>query len=297
MNAPAAPSPNPVAGVLWMLVSAFCFAMMTIFIRPASEFMHPLQVLFFRNCIGLAVLLPWLVKTGPMALKTTKLHLHGARAALIYVSMATWFYVVPKVVLVDAVSISFTAPFFATAMAAFFLGEIVRWRRWTAIAAGFVGALLILKPGFAEVNPLLLLVFLNSLTWSGAVILIKVLSRTDSAPAIVAYMFLILTPVSFPAAYANWQDPPWEAVPFVLAVGLAGAGGHYCATRAVALASTSLVMPIEYLRLPLLGLIGFFFYSEVPDALTLAGAAVIVAASLYIGRREARLERERARES
>jgi drug/metabolite transporter (DMT)-like permease len=286
-----APQPNPVAGVLWMVASTACFATMTILIRPASESMHPLQVLFFRNCIGTAVLLPWIVRSGLGAMRTAKFHLHLARAALVYVSMGTWYYVVPRVTLVDAVSISFTAPFFATAAAALILGESVRWRRWTAILTGFVGALLILRPGFAEIDPDLFLVFLNSMCWAGAVILIKILSRTDSAESIVAYMFVILLPISFPAAYLNWQDPSWASLPFVLGVGLAGVAGHYCATRAVALAPTSLVMPIEYLRLPILGVIGFLFYAEIPDALTLTGATVIIAAAFYIGHREARHER------
>ena len=286
-----APMPNPVVGVLWMVVSAVCFATMTTFIRPASEHLHPLQVLFFRNCIGLAAMAPWLLRSGLGALRTRHLGRHVLRACLVYGAMATWFYVIPKVALVDAVAISFTAPFFTTAIAIFALGEVVRWRRWTAIVAGFGGALLILRPGFAVIDPLLLLIFVNAVTWAGAVVLIKVLSRTDSANAIVALMFVLLVPMSFPAALHHWQDPSWTALPFILGVGLAGVAGHYCATRAISLAPTSLVMPIEYLRLPVLGLIGFLFFAEVPDNLTLTGAAIIVAASLYIGHREARHER------
>ncbi|MFN0043147.1 MAG: DMT family transporter [Alphaproteobacteria bacterium] len=290
-RASLAPMPNPIAGVLWMVVSAVCFATMTTFIRPASEHLHPLQVLFFRNCIGLAAMTPWLLRAGVGALRTRHLGRHVLRACLVYGAMATWFYVTPKVALVDAVAISFTAPFFTTAIAVFALGEVVRWRRWTAIAAGFGGALLILRPGFAVVDPLLLLIFVNAVTWAGAVVLIKILSRTDSANAIVALMFVLLVPMSFPAALYHWQDPSWIAFPFILGVGLAGVAGHYCATRAISLASTSLVMPIEYLRLPVLGLIGFLFFAEVPDNLTLTGAAIIVSASLYIGHREARRER------
>lgn len=296
MNASSASGglPAPVRGVLWMVVSAACFATMTVLIRPAAADMHPLQVLFFRNAIGLALMMPWLLKSGFGVMRMKRLPLHIFYASLVYLSMSTWFYAIPRVTLVDAVALSFTIPFVTTGLAAIFLGERVRWRRWAAICTGFAGAFLILRPGFGTVDPYMLLIVLNVLGWAAAVIMIKVLNRADSANAIVGYMFVLLTPVSFPAALDNWRDPTWSSVPWILLLGLAGWAGHVCATRAVSLAPTSLVMPIEFVRLPLLGVIGFFAFGEVPDHWTLIGSAVIVAAALYVGHREARVEAERA---
>lgn len=277
-----------------MVVSAACFSAMTASIRPASADIHPLQVLFFRNVIGLILMMPWILKSGIGAMRTKQLPLHILYASLVYLSMSTWYYAINKVTLVDAVALSFTIPFFTTGMAAMFLGERVRWRRWLAIVTGFAGALLILRPGFAIIDPNMGLILLNILGWAAAVIMIKVLNRTDSANAIVGFMFILLTPVSFPAALDNWRDPTWASAPWILLLGLAGWAGHVCATRAVSLAPTSLVMPIEFIRLPLLGLIGFFAFGEVPDHWTLIGSAVIVAAAIYVGHREARAEAERA---
>lgn len=296
MNASSAPGglPAPVRGVLWMVVSAICFSTMTASIRPASADMHPLQVLFFRNLIGLALMMPWILRSGIAAMRSKRLPLHILYASLVYLSMSTWYYAINKVTLVDAVALSFTIPFFTTGMAALFLGERVRWRRWLAIATGFAGALLVLRPGFQTIDPNMGLILLNILGWAAAVIMIKVLNKVDSTNAIVSYMFILLTPVSLPAALDNWTDPTWHSAPWILVLGLAGWGGHLCATKAVSLAPTSIVMPIEFIRLPLLGLIGFLAYGELPDHWTLIGSAVIVAAALYVGHREARVEAERA---
>jgi len=296
VNASSAPGglPAPVRGVLWMVVSAICFSTMTASIRPASADMHPLQVLFFRNLIGLALMMPWILRSGIAAMRSKRLPLHILYASLVYLSMSTWYYAINKVTLVDAVALSFTIPFFTTGMAALFLGERVRWRRWLAIATGFAGALLVLRPGFQTIDPNMGLILLNILGWAAAVIMIKVLNKVDSTNAIVSYMFILLTPVSLPAALDNWTDPTWHSAPWILLLGLAGWGGHLCATKAVSLAPTSIVMPIEFIRLPLLGLIGFLAYGELPDHWTLIGSAVIVAAALYVGHREARVEAERA---
>lgn len=277
-----------------MALSAVCFTIMTASIRPASQHIHPLQVLFFRNLIGLLLMLPWILKTGIGPLRSKRLPLHVVYASLVYLSMSTWYYAINLVSLVDAVALSFTIPFFTTGMAALFLGEKVRWRRWLAIATGFAGALLILRPGAGVFDPNMLLILLNILGWAAAVIMIKVLNRTDSTNAIVSSMFILLTPISLPAAIDNWHHPGMEALPWILLLGIAGWGGHVCATKAVTLAPTSLIMPIEYIRLPLLGVIGYFAYREVPDHWTMIGSAVIVAAALYVGHREARLEAERA---
>lgn len=296
MNAPTAPGglPAPVRGVLWMVVSAICFSAMTASIRPASADMHPLQVLFFRNLIGLTLMMPWILRSGIGAMRSKRLPLHILYASLVYLSMSTWYYAINKVTLVDAVALSFTIPFFTTGMAALFLGERVRWRRCLAIATGFGGALLVLRPGFQTIDPNMALILLNIMGWAAAVIMIKVLNKVDSTNAIVSYMFILLTPISLPAALDNWSDPTWHSVPWILLLGLAGWGGHLCATKAVSLAPTSIVMPIEFIRLPLLGFIGFLVYGELPDHWTLIGSAVIVAAALYVGHREARVEAERA---
>jgi drug/metabolite transporter (DMT)-like permease len=281
---------NPVAGVLWMLVSAACFACMSSAIRPASEELHPFQVLFFRNVVGTAVMLPWLLRSGIASLRVQRLPLHGLRSLLILTSMMSWFFVLNHVTMVDAVSLSFTAPLFSTLLAALVLHEVVRWRRWAAILTGFIGALIILRPEATNANPMRLLVLLNSVTWAAAVVVTKVLTRTESPQAIVAYMFLLLLFLSaIPAAFV-WRDVPASALPWLLLVGLGGAGGHYFAAKAISMASTSLVMPIEYVRLPILGLAGFLFWAEVPDVWNLVGSAVIVAAALYVGHREARAE-------
>lgn len=289
----SAAASSPIRGVVWMLISTACFALMSVFIRPASTDMHPFEVLLFRNAIGFGVMAPWFFRRGMSALRIPRAGLQVLLSCLILTAMMTWFYTVTVIPYVDAVALSFTAPLFSSIFAALILHERIRWRRWSAIVLGLLGAILVVRPGAGILGTKALIAFLNPLAWAGAVIIIKILSRTGNSGAIVAYMFLMLFPMSaVPAAFV-WSSPQLEAMPWVVLVGLTGAMGHYCSTRAIALAPTSLVMPIEYLRLPFLGLIGFFFYQEDPDRWTLLGSAVIVATALYVGHREAKLERAR----
>lgn len=284
---------NPVRGVLWMLASMACFTIMSIAIRPASAELHPFEVLFFRNVIGLSVMAPWIVRSGLGALRTRFLPLHVLRSLLVLIAMMTWFYVVTVIPFVDATALNFTAPLFSSLLAMLILNETIRWRRWSAIIIGFLGAIVVLRPGMGVIDPNAFIALINPVAWAGAVILIKKLSRTDSTGAIVAYMFILLMPLSFIPAYFVWREPTLAALPWILMVGLGGACGHLCAAKAIALAPTSLVMPIEYLRLPFLGLIGFAVYHEIPDRWTLLGSAIIVAAAFYVGHRETRTEQAR----
>ncbi|MGH6953108.1 MAG: DMT family transporter [Alphaproteobacteria bacterium] len=286
---------SAVRGALWMIASVIAFTVMSTAIRPVSEHLHPIELLFFRNVIGVAVMTPWIVRVGVGALRTERLGLHVLRALLVLGAMLCWFYAVTQIPFVEAVSLSFTAPLFTTLFAALVLGEVVRVRRLAAIVLGLAGAAIILRPGFVEPSLAAGLALLNPLLWAGAVIVIKLLSRTDSSNAIVAYMFILLVPFSLAPALLVWKTPTLVALPWIAVIGFTGACGHFCATRAVAAAEASFVMPFEYIRLPLLGLVGYFAYGEVPDLWTLAGTAIILTSSMYVLYREATLERAGAR--
>ena len=276
-----------------MTAAAGFFTVMTIFIQPAAEHLHPFEVLFFRSLVGVALMVPWMVHVGRGALRTQRFGLHFSRTALNGAAMMIWFYAIPLVPLADAVTLSFTAPLFTTVLAVLFLREVVRLRRWAAVTVGFAGILIILRPGFAKANLGNLLLLFNGMIWAGAMIMIRSLTRTESPNAIVAYLFILMVPISLVPALFVWQTPPLAALPWLVIIGAAGVAGHLCTTRAIAAAEASLVMPFDYLRLPMFVLVGLFVFGEIPDVWTLVGAAIIVGSAIYIGHREAKLARRR----
>jgi len=283
----------PVTGAVYMGVAALAFSIMVALIRTATEQVHPFEVAFFRNLFALAFLAPWLIRTRFSVLTTGKLKLHGVRAITGLVAMLTWFMALASLPMAEAVSLSFTAPLFATIGAALFLNEIVRKRRWSATIIGFVGVLVILRPGLDTVPPSAVLVLVSALFAAVSALLIKVLSRTQSPGEIVAYLAIFLTPLSFVAALPFWAWPSWQMLGVMFLAGGCGTLGHLAFARAMRVADASAVIPFDYLRLPLVAVIGYFVFGEAMDAISWLGAAIIIGSSIYIARREAVVARQR----
>jgi drug/metabolite transporter (DMT)-like permease len=161
-------------------------------------------------------------------------------------------------------------------------------RRWSAVAIGFFGALLIVRPGVAAIQPAALLAVGTALIWATSTIVIKILARTESAGAITTYLALLTTPMTLLAALFVWQNPTLEQLAFAALLGAAGSAGHICMSRALAAADATLVAPLDYLRLPVVALIAFIAFGEIPGAWVWLGGGVIAASSIYIAQREAR---------
>ncbi|HMA13913.1 MAG: DMT family transporter [Bacteroidota bacterium] len=293
--------PAPLRGALYMTAASFLFAVMNGAIRlladgwgnPQGEGVHPFQIAFLRNLCALAFMLPWLMHHGHTALRTSRLNMHLWRSAVGLIAMLTWFSAVAYLPLAEAVALNFTAPLFATAGAALILGEAVRARRWTATVVGFLGMLIILRPGFTEFTPLMTLPVIAAGFMACSVLIVKSLSRTEAPAAVVLYMNLLLTPLSLVPAAFVWRWPTPTEWALGLFVGLCAALAHNAFTRAFKLADASAILPFDYARLPFVAVIGFLLFAEVPDAWTWVGAAVIAGAAIYIAQRESQVARER----
>ena len=285
--------PAPLQGALYMTAAALGFAVMNVLVRELSESLDPLQIAFFRNFFALGFMLPWLWSTGLRGLRTERLPLHLWRAAIALAAMTLWFYSVALLPLAEAVALNFTVPLFATAGAALVLGEIVGARRWTATVVGFLGVLVIVRPGFAEMTWTMALPVMASVMMAISVLVVKTLSATEHPNAIVLYMNLLLTPLSLVPALFVWHWPDWADWPLLIGVGAMGALAHVLLTRAYTKADASAVIPFDYARLPFVALLGFLLFAEVPDLWTWVGGAVIAGSAIYIARREALVARER----
>jgi drug/metabolite transporter (DMT)-like permease len=273
-------------GIALMFVSTFFFAAMHGSIRYLSATIHPFEIALFRNIFALAVVLPWFWRYGIAPLRTQRFGLHALRAAFNIMAMLSFFYALSITPLSEVTALGFTAPIFATLLAALILREVVRARRWTAITVGFLGTLIILRPGFAAIGPGELLVLFSSLIWAGALLVIKSLGRTDSSATIIAYMALLMIPLSLVPALFVWRWPEPLEWPWLIGIGLLGGIGQFCMTEALRQADTAVVMPFDFFKLVWVTLIAWLAFAEEPDLYTWIGGAVIFASALYIAYRE-----------
>ena len=283
---------GPVQGAFYMIVACLGFSIMNIFVRLGAAELHPIQVAFFRNLFALIFMLPWLASHWSTALKTRRFGLHATRAGFGLCAMLFWFTSVAMLPLAEAVALNFTVPLFATIGAALILRERVRLRRWSATLVGFIGVLIILRPGFMELTPLMSLPVIAAAFMAISVICVKRLSDTETPAAVVLYMNLLLTPLSLLPALFVWRWPSFEVWMLMVALGFFAVVAHIFITRAYASADASAILPFDYSRLPFIAVLAYFFFGQTSDVWTWVGAAVIAASSLYIARREARASAE-----
>jgi drug/metabolite transporter (DMT)-like permease len=283
--------PGPLRGALLMTVAAAAFAGMNAIIRALSFELHPFQSAFLRVYVGLLFMLPWLAHAGISALATASHKLYASRAFMGYASMLCWFSALALMPVAEATALSFTSPLFATVAAALLLGEIVRLRRWSATIVGFLGAMVVIRPGFETLEFAHLLVLASAALGGWNAITVKQLTRTDNPNVIVLYMTIYLTPMALIPALFVWQWPSWHALGLVFVMGVCATIGHQSFTRALAACEASFVLPFDFVRLPMVAVLAYFAFGEVPDGWTWIGGGIIVAATVYIARREAQLAR------
>lgn len=283
--------PGPTRGALCMVAAGASFAVMMAMVRLLSADLHPFVSAFFRNALGLLFLLPWVARAGFSTLRTGRFAVHGLRAAFGLGAMLCLFTALSRMPLAEVTALSFTAPLFATVGAALALGERVRVRRWTATLVGFCGALIVLRPGVAAVDPAAPIALAAAAFMAAAMLSIKSLSRTEHPNAIVFMMGVLMAPASLIPALLVWTSPALAQVPWLLLMGLSATVGQVFLTRAFAYAEASAVMPYGFAQLIFVSALGYAIFDERPDLWTWVGGAVIVMASVYIARREARLAR------
>jgi drug/metabolite transporter (DMT)-like permease len=284
-------SPDVVHGALYMTFAALCFAIMNVLVREAGRTLDPLQIAFLRNAFALAFIMPWVLRQGRAAFRTERLSLHVWRAVTGIIAMFIWFSAVVLVPLAEAVALNFTLPLFAIIGAALVLRERVGARRWSATFLGFLGMLVILRPGFQEVTWATTLPIIAAVFMATSVLMVKRLSDTESAPTIVLYMNLFMTGLSLVPALFVWRWPDLHSLGATIGLGFLAMVAHLALARSYAKADASAVMPFDYMRLPFIAAIAYPLYGEVADLWTWTGAAIIAGSAFYIARREAALAR------
>lgn len=289
-----ADSSAPVRAAWLMLGSTFAFGLMAVAIRLATEHVPTQEVAFFRNAFGLLALLPMLLRPGRAPLATTQLPRYFLRSAIGLGSMLCGFWALGHLPLAQAVSLSYSTPLFVTIAAVLWLGETVRARRWAAVVMGFIGVLVIVRPGTSEFSAGTLVAVAAAVLGSLVAIQIKQLTRIDSADTVVFYTYVFWVPLSLLPALFVWVWPTGIAWLWLLATGIMGTVGQLLWTRALRLGEVSALTPISFTQLPLVSLLGWMLFDEALDRWTVIGAAIILASNAYIAHREAVLARRAA---
>ncbi|MBL4841647.1 MULTISPECIES: DMT family transporter [Thalassospira] len=289
------PDDDALRGALLMTGAAILFAAMAVLIRYITREVHPFEAAFFRNLFGLIPMIPWMLRDRLVGLRTLKLKLHFIRAVIGLAGMLCLFSALAIAPAAQVIAINFTVPILTTILAALILHETVRARRWTAVALGFIGAMIIVRPIGQTLETGAILALLATLFTAFAVTTVKMLSRSESANAIVTWMGMIMTPLSLIPALFFWQNPTWEQLGVLLAIAVLATAGQQLFVRANRTADQSYVMAFDFLRLPFVAALAFIMFGETVDFWTWAGASLIIGSTLYIARREAVLARKEKR--
>ena len=264
------------------------FSLMAIAVRELSQSMGSFQILFLRSAVSLALIAAVLPYYGLTPLSTRRFGLHVVRNFLHFGGQYAWVYAIALLPLATVFAIEFTMPVWTALLAMLILGERLNRGRIVMMVMGIAGILIILRPGEAPVSHAALVMLAGAFAYGATMVATKRLAASESALAILFYMSLVQLPIGLVPALFGWVAPALRDVPWIFATGVCGLTAHYCMTRAFRLADATLVVPIDFLRLPLIAIVGALVYREPVEATTFVGAAVIFAGTYYSLRRESR---------
>jgi len=289
--------PVAVRAALWMGGALFSFALMAISVRELLHTMGVFEILFLRSAVSLIILLAILPRFGGRALLTRRFPLHLVRNVLHFAGQFAWVFAIGALPLATVFAIEFTMPVWTAVLAAFILGERLNRGRLVMLAAGLAGIVIILRPGLQYVPAAALVMLAGSFAYALTMIATKRLAGHDTVFAVLFYMAAIQLPLGLAFAIPGWVTPGVAELPWVIAVGATGLSAHMCLTRAFVIADATLVVPFDFLRLPLIAVVGMLFYNEPPELAVFLGAAVIFAGTYYSIAAEARRSAGANRES
>lgn len=274
---------------MWMMVAAMSATLGNAFVKHVAEDLHPWEITFFRCFFSLFLLGPMLFRHGLAPLKTDHLRLHVVRGALQSFGMIVSHWAIAIAPLAKVTALSFTGPLFATLLAVVALKERIRLRRILALVVGFSGAIVIVRPGAIEFDQGAGLALLGAFEFGLTMILIKLMTRTESTLTLTLYLGIVSTPITFVMAWFVWETPTIEHLLWMFAFSACATVSNLTAAHALRQADMGVVMPIRFTRLIFAALIGYLFFAEIPDLFTWIGGTMIFGASLYIAYRERRV--------
>jgi drug/metabolite transporter (DMT)-like permease len=279
---------NKLVSVAFLAIGATLFgSFMGAGVKFLSDDLHPIIICFYRCLMGLILITPFVARNNFQALQTDNMRLQIFRALINIISMICWFSAISMMHFEKATALGFTTPLFTTVLAVLILGEVIRFHRTAALLLGFVGILIIIRPGYMPFEFGTVLMLIASFSFSFVLIFVKKLSATDSSLTIIFYHLLYMTPAFFILSLFYWENINFNQLIIFILMGASGLLSHWCLAQAFKMSDTTFVMPLQFTKLIWASLIGLFIFAEQPDIWTWIGGVIIFISIVYITYREA----------
>ena len=289
------PGPAALHGIYLKLGSLLLFCTMDAMVKAFGDTYGAFQLMLFRSAIAMAPVAFLIWRAGGLrSVRANRPWLQALRICTAFGSTFGFFYVFPRMPLVDAYAISFAAPLFMVALSVPMLGEAVGWRRWTAVVVGFVGVLVMLDPGGLQFHDISLVVVGATFCYSLSTIMLRLISRYDQDVVSLFWLSLVTSAVSLVGAIPDWVWPTASDWGWLIVMGLLGGVAQILTTRAWRLAPAAVLAPFDYVSIVLAVLYGYLWFREQPSDMVWWGLPLVTGSGLYILHRERVRARRRA---
>ena len=274
-----------------MLLSGIMFIGVTGVVRYLGGEMHPIQAAFIRYAFGIVLVVPVMLRVGLYELLSARIRLHASRGLVHGIGVMLWFYAMSRLPIAEVTALGFTTPIFTAAGAMLILGERAKNYRVAGIVLGFIGTLIVLRPGLRIIDFGAVAMLIAAPLFACSLLMAKVATKTESSSVIVALLSVFCTLTLLPLALVYWRTPTMEEWLLLLLAAVFATAGHYFLTLAFQSAELSALQPFSFLQLVWATLLGLVVFSEQPDLWLWLGAGVIVFSATWIGRQEVRSSR------
>jgi drug/metabolite transporter (DMT)-like permease len=269
--------PSLPKAALWMAGWLTMMLMMTVAGREATKEIDVFQIMEMRAVIGLVLLIPIILASGGFRMVRTQVPMqHVGRNVVHYFAQFAWFLALTMIPLAQLISIEFTMPVWTAVFAALFLGERIGGLKIVSIVLGILGVAIIVRPGLDHVDPGQLIALAAAVGFGISVTMVKGLTRHDSVLTIIFWMLVIQIVLGLMPALWVWTWPSAAVWPWIVVIAVCGTFSHYCMAKAMTHADATVVVPMDFLRVPLSALLGYLAYNEFLDIWTVAGALLIL---------------------
>jgi drug/metabolite transporter (DMT)-like permease len=272
---------STIRAAFWMAGWLSLMLVMPVAGREAARDMNLIQVMEMRSIIGFLMIYPLVHREGGLAaMRTSRIWMHVARNSVHYLAQYGWLLAVTLISLAQVVSIEFTMPIWTAILAVTLLGERMTVWKVVAVVLGLIGVIVIVRPGASDANAGQLIALATAVGFGMSVTMVKSLTRTESVVSILFWMVVIQSAIGLLPAIAVWRWPSAIGWTWVLIIAFCGTFSHYCMTRALRYADATVVVPMDFLRVPLSAVVGWLVYTEAIDLFTALGATLILAGNL-----------------
>ena len=282
---------NPVLGIFWMVMTGICFVAVTALVKTLGGRIPAAESAFLRYVIGLVFLIPVWRELVAIKLTPRQKKLFGIRGIVHSLGVILWFYAMTRIPIAEVTAMNYLNPVYVSILAVFLLGEWMALRRVLAVIAALIGSLIILRPGFRELDPGHIAMLATALLFAGSYLIAKIVSGELPASLVVALLSITVTIGLAPFAIAVWVTPSLADLGVLAAIACFATAGHYTMTLAFAAAPVTVTQPVTFLQLVWSVLLGALFFDEPADPWVILGGGIIMASVIFITWREARLRK------